>query len=98
MRIDAVTLKRKDYDELRDFKIEIERGNSLWVSPYGGDYLVISETELAADFKKEQKRLKESIKNLKKRLEAKNQESSRTLETLRSKSLLSIIKWKIKNN
>jgi len=98
MSVDTVTLNRKDYDELRDFKIEIERGNSLTMYPYGYHYLVVSETELAADFKKEQERLEESIKNLKEQLEVKNQESAETIETLRSKSLLSVIKWKLKNN
>jgi hypothetical protein len=98
MSVDTVTLNRKDYDDLRDFKIEIERGNSLWIAPYGFKYLVISETELAADFKKEQGQLEESIRNLKKQLDPKNQESAETIETLRRKSLLSVIKWKLKNN
>ena len=98
MSVNTVTLNRKDYDELRDFKIEIERGNSLWMSPYGLQYLVISEAQLAIDFKQEQERLEESIKNLKEQLETKNQESAETIETLRSKSLLSVIKWKLKNN
>ena len=98
MSVDTVTLNRKDYDELRDFKTEIERGNSLWIAAWGNSYKVISETELAADFKKEKERLEESIKNLKEQLGAKNQESAETIETLRSKSLLSVIKWKLKNN
>ena len=98
MSVNTVTLNRKDYDELRDFKIEIERGNSLWMSPYGFQYRVISEAQLAIDFKQEQERLEESIKNLKEQLETKNQESAETIETLRSKSLLSVIKWKLKNN
>ena len=35
MNVDTVILKRKAYDELRSFRIEIERGNSICTSCLG---------------------------------------------------------------
>ena len=53
---------------------------------------------MARNFKKEKEALCKRINELEAQVEDKIQESAETIETLRSKSLLSVIKWKLKNN
>jgi len=98
MNVDTVTLNRKDYDKLRDFKLEIERGNSICTSVWADGYFILSEIDMARNFKKETEALYKRISELRAQVEDKNQESAETIETLRSKNLLSVIKWKLKNN
>jgi hypothetical protein len=98
MNVDTVILKRKAYDELRSFRIEIERGNSICTSVWADGYLILSESDMARNFKKEKEALCKRINELEAQVEDKIQESAETIETLRSKSLLSVIKWKLKNN
>ena len=53
---------------------------------------------MARNFKQEKEALCKRINELEAQVEDKIQESAETIETLRSKSLLSVIKWKLKNN
>ncbi len=98
MSVDTVKLNRKDYDKLRDFQLEIERGSSIYTSVWADGYFILSESDMARNFKKEKEALYKMINELEAQVEDKNQKSAETIETLRSKSLLSVIKWKLKNN
>ena len=94
MNIDTVVISTKEYNNLRDFKTEIENGNTIAYGVWSERYHIISKDEALEEVGKENKRLEIKIAKLKEELKGKKEE---TIQTIKDMNLFQVIKWKLKN-
>ncbi len=101
MENNQVTLNLKDYNKLRDFKTEIEKGNTLhsWESNTWGDgYVWVTADEAVKCIINENKNAAKEIKKLKEQIwDLKHPESKKiTIKDIEKMSVWEFIKWRRK--
>lgn len=99
MNIDTVVLNLKDYNELKEFKYEISKGNTFMVSSnsrYYHEYqqncdtkMFISESESVKIISKENEILSKKLDELQKKYDKNNY----ILKSLKNKSFFQLFKW-----
>ena len=108
MQKDTVLLSVEKYNELRDFKKEIEGGKVFVVKDSWGGFIssgycnkYYTNDEVVADFEKRNSELADEIKELKSQLEKKDEECKKkyepkeiTLEDVKNMSWREFKKWK----
>ena len=98
MEKNTVLLSIKDYNELRDFKIEIERNHTLhsWEHTWGSGYTWVTTDEAVKCIAQKNKEASKNVRKLQEKIwDLKHPETKKeTLESVKKMSIWQFIKWK----